>query len=293
MRPIRTVRSSGHTPARRRAVALLGVLTLLAVSGCSAEDAEQWRNGGLPTGITEESELITSLWQGAWSAAWATGALVWGLIIAAVVLFRRRKNETGLPPQVRYNVPIEVLYTAVPIVVVCTFFFFTARDQSALLSVEEKPDHVVEVVGKRWSWDFNYVNDEVFETGTPGVPPTLVIPRGESVRFTLQSRDVIHNFWAVPFLFKLDVFPGRVNEFQVTPKTTGEFAGKCAELCGVDHARMLFNVRVVEPDEYQQYLRELRDRGQVGRLPANNGPSQVSRTASETESQSGESGADE
>ncbi len=274
-------------------VGLLTVLVLLTSTACSGEGADQWRRAGLPAGITEESEIVTSLWQGAWAAAWLVGAFVWGLIAAAVVLFRRRKNDRGLPPQVRYNVPIEVLYTFVPIVIVLTFFVFTARDQHELLSVEEKPDHRIEVIGKRWSWDFNYLDTGVFQAGTPGEPPVLMVPRGESVRFTLASRDVIHSFWAVSFLIKLDVFPGRVNEFQVTPKTTGEFAGKCAELCGVDHARMLFTVRVVEPDEYEQYLQGLRDRGQVGRLPANNGPTVVDPRASETESQSGESGADE
>ncbi|MDP9396014.1 MAG: cytochrome c oxidase subunit II, partial [Actinomycetota bacterium] len=242
---------------------------------------------------TEESNLITSLWQGAWAAAWLVGALVWGLIAAAVVLFRRRKSDVGLPAQVRYNVPIEVLYTTVPIVVVLFYFVFTARDQERLLRVDEKPDNRIEVIGKRWSWDFNYLDAQVFETGIPGKPPTLYLPRGESVRFDLASRDVIHSFWAPAFLFKLDVFPGRTNTFQVTPTKTGKFAGKCAELCGVDHSRMLFTVEVVEPAEFDRYLQDLRDRGQVGRLPADNGPSRDPRTASDTDSQSGESGEDE
>ena len=87
------------------------------------------------------------------------------------------------------------------------------------------------------------------QTGNPG--PTLWLPKGETVRFVLTSRDVIHSFWVVPFLMKQDVIPGHTNVFEVTPNKEGTFMGKCAELCGVDHSRMLFNVKVVSPERYQ------------------------------------------
>ncbi len=72
----------------------------------------------------------------------------------------------------------------------------------------------------------------------------------------------------VPFLFKQDVIPGHVNQFEVTPTKEGTYFGKCAELCGVDHARMLFNVKVVSPERYQQYLEDLAEKGQTGYIPA-------------------------
>jgi cytochrome c oxidase subunit 2 len=62
------------------------------------------------------------------------------------------------------------------------------------------------------------------------------------------------------FLFKMDVIPGRVNTFEITPTKLGEFKGKCAELCGQDHSRMLFNVRVVSPSEYDAYVSDLQTR---------------------------------
>ena len=80
------------------------------------------------------------------------------------------------------------------------------------------------------------------------------------MKFTLQSNDVIHSFWVPAFLFKMDVIPGRTNHFQITPKQLGTFKGRCAELCGQDHARMLFNVRVVSPTEYDQYVSDLKIR---------------------------------
>ena len=86
------------------------------------------------------------------------------------------------------------------------------------------------------------------------------LPVDKSVRIQLRSPDVIHSFWVPAFLFKMDVIPGRVNTFEITPKQLGRFRGRCAELCGQDHARMLFNVKVVTPAEYQDYLTGLEDR---------------------------------
>jgi cytochrome c oxidase subunit II len=84
----------------------------------------------------------------------------------------------------------------------------------------------------------------------------------------LTSRDVIHSFWIVPFLMKMDVIPGHTNVFQVTPDKTGLFYGKCAELCGVDHSRMLFSVRVVSPAQYNDFLKSLAKSGNTGYVPA-------------------------
>ncbi|WP_405741246.1 cytochrome c oxidase subunit II [Streptomyces sp. NBC_01525] len=104
------------------------------------------------------------------------------------------------------------------------------------------------------------------DTGNPG--PTLWLPKGEKVQFILTSRDVSHSFWVVPFLMKMDVIPGHANVFEVTPNKEGTFMGKCAELCGVDHSRMLFNVKVVSPEKYREHLKDLAKKGQTGYLPS-------------------------
>jgi len=76
------------------------------------------------------------------------------------------------------------------------------------------------------------------------------------VKFTLHSNDVIHSFWVPAFLFKLDVVPGRVNQFEVTIVKTGTFVGRCAELCGVDHDRMNFSIKVVSQADFDRYIAE-------------------------------------
>ncbi|MDA8368508.1 MAG: cytochrome c oxidase subunit II [Nocardiopsaceae bacterium] len=224
----------------------------------------------MPEPITDQGQRVLSLWQGSWVAAFAVGALVWGLIIWTIIFHRKRSEQ--LPPQVRYNMPIEALYTALPIVIISVLFYFTARDQSVLMDTEEPADTNIEVVAFQWSWQFNYLDQSRAEAeeedtqaqtqfsveGTPDEPPTLVLREGDVVHFDLTSPDVIHSFWVPAFGFKMDTIPGQDNAFQVRVQegTEGEYAGRCAELCGVDHARMLFTVKVLPPDEYDDWLSE-------------------------------------
>ena len=253
---------SGSARTRRagRAIALGGLL-LATLTACSSEDLPTF---GMPArNVTNQAPRILSLWQGAWIAALAVGLLTWGLILWPAIAHRRKRNATGLPPQTRYNLPIEVFYTAVPIIMIAVFFFFTARDEDRIMRISDHPDHQIRVTGLQWSWQFTYLSDGgplATVTGTPGDPPTLVLPKGQSVQFRLHSNDVIHSFWVPAFLFKMDVIPGRHNTFEITPTKLGQFDGRCAELCGQDHARMLFNVRVVSPQEYDAYVTDLKAR---------------------------------
>lgn len=248
---------------KRLLIAGIGIAAVLSVSGCTANEAFLF---DLPKPATEEANVIANLWQGSWIAAWIVGLVTWALMLFAAIAYRKRKNKNDVPAQTRYNIPIEILYTVVPLVMILGLFWFTARDQTEILTVENNQSETVGVVGFRWSWAFNYVDQDVYAVGTPDVVPELVLPVGEKIRFELNSPDVIHSFWVPAFLFKMDVIPGKTNVFELTPDTVGTYAGKCAELCGVDHARMLFNVRVVERAEYDAYIADLRAKGQTGKL---------------------------
>jgi cytochrome c oxidase subunit II len=251
------------------------------LSGCGAHLETGW----LPstTTTTNQTGRIISLWNGSWIAAWLVGALVWGLILWAVVAYRRRRSDVGFPTQIRYNLPLEILYTVVPLMMIGVLFFFTARDEAAIADVSAKPDVTINAVGKQWAWDFNYVDANVYEagvqgqlTGRPGVEtqlPTLYLPVGKRIQFELTSRDVNHSFWIPAFLYKMDVIPGIRNKFQVVPTQTGTFRGKCAELCGEYHSQMLFNVKVVSQADYDAHIQQLRALGQTGQLDSNLGRS--------------------
>ncbi|WP_369345470.1 aa3-type cytochrome oxidase subunit II [Demequina aestuarii] len=252
--------------------AIAGVVTLLA--GCS----QGIENGALPStpDITNQTETVITLWNGSWIAALTVGVLTWGLILWCVAVYRKRKDDHKLPVQNRVHLPLELMYTALPLMAIAVLFKYTAEDIGELTSLDAEPDLEIQVVGKQWSWDFNYLSDDVYDpgvqatlTGEEGVEetlPTLYLPVDETVHFYLDSRDVIHSFWIPAFLYKEDTVPGRTNEWQVTPTEVGTYQGKCAELCGEYHASMLFNVEVVERAEYDAHMEDLRARGYEGEL---------------------------
>jgi len=262
-------RFTGGSPTPRtswRVLALAGAGVLL--SGCTANEAFFF---DLPEPASAEAPIIQNLWNGAWIAAWVVGIVTWALMIWAAVAYRRR-HPNEVPEQTKYNLPIEALYTVVPLIMILGLFWFTARDQSEILTIDNDQQQTVEVVGFRWSWAFNYLDQDAYDVGVPygegstGEPPTLYLPVDEKIRFELNSPDVIHSFWVPAFLFKMDLIPGKTNVFELTPDRLGTYAGKCAELCGVDHARMLFQVKIVERDEFNAKMSELRAAGKTGVL---------------------------
>ncbi|GAA2458798.1 cytochrome c oxidase subunit II [Agromyces soli] len=268
---------------RWAAVPIAATLTLV-LAGCTQAQL----NGFLPGFIEGESpatnhtERVSGLWVTSWIVLLVVGVITWGLTIWAVIAYRRRKGQTGLPVQLRYNMPIEVFYTIVPLILVLGFFAFTARDQAEIEKrfTADEVDVKVEVIAKQWAWDFNYVNEDVYSPGIqaqldPNGPagsvdqaalPTLYLPVGANVELELESRDVIHSFWVVDFLYKKDMYPGKTNYMSFVPEREGTYAGKCAELCGEYHSLMLFNVEVVSQAEYDDYIQSLRDAGQEGQL---------------------------
>jgi cytochrome c oxidase subunit 2 len=258
---------------------LLGALILVvALSGCSEQTKHQWGNFAMPDPVTKQGQHTLQLWQGAWYAALAVGFVVWGLIFWAMWRFHRRSDDE-VPVQTRYNLPLEIFYTIAPIVMVVVFFVHTERTQNAVREDVPPPDLTVYVVGQQWTWTFNYLpngkiptpdNKVVYSVGEAGSPPTLVLPVDKTVMFKLHSPDVIHDFGVPGFLEKMDVIPGPAatdNEFSVTPSVVGTYRGKCYELCGVYHSRMLFNVKIVSEADYTAYLNTLKVQGNVADQP--------------------------
>lgn len=260
--------------SRIAAIAAISGASLL-LAGCSPEA----QRGFLPdaSGVTNHTDRIIGLWTTSWIVLLAVGVVSWGLMAWALIVYRRRKGETGLPAQLRYNMPIETLFTVIPLILVLGFFAFTARDMTAIGAKTENPDVHIEVIGKQWSWDFNYVDENVYDSGIQAqftgteenifdTLPTLYLPVNKSVQIDLSSRDVIHSFWVVDFLYKKDMIPGITNEIYFTPLKEGTYVGKCAELCGEYHSMMLFNVKVVSQAEYDSRMAALASQGNVGQL---------------------------
>ncbi len=248
----------GSRLARLAALGLLGVLTL---TGCSMPNNEFWRFGW-PDGVTEQSTAMRELWTGSVIAALIVGVLVWGLILFPV--FRHRKRSDDLPKQTAYNLPLEIVYTIAPFLIIAALFFYTVVVQNKVQERSDNPDETIAVNAFKWNWQFVYPDTEgedgepVDTVGNSNEIPILVLPTDRTILFELTSADVIHSFWVPDFLFKLDVIPGndngRDNVFQVTVEEEGAYVGRCAELCGTYHAFMNFEVRAVSGDDYDAYL---------------------------------------
>ncbi|HLK01342.1 MAG TPA: cytochrome c oxidase subunit II [Streptosporangiaceae bacterium] len=245
--------NKGRRTLLRVAVPAAGVLSL---TGCTNNSFTRL---GFPDPVTQQGKTVVTLWQGSWIAGLAVGAVVWGLILWAVLFHRKRGDR--LPPQVRYNMPIEIMYTAVPFVLIAVFFYFTAKDENYIDKLPKSPAVEVNVTAFQWSWAFGYkidgVDTGVHTTGNPwgyGTLPLLEIPVGETVQFDLSSPDVVHAFWVPEFLFKRDVIPDHPNHFTINTTKTGTFVGHCSELCGVYHSRMLFVLKIVTPDQFRAYV---------------------------------------
>ncbi len=283
---------------RRASVAVTGVVLVLALTGCTSEQRHEWANLAMPDPITAQGEHTFLLWRWAWIAALATGAVVWGLIFWACWKFYRRSDDE-IPIQTRYNLPLEIFYTIAPIIMVVVFFVHTERTQSELTKDVANPDVTIYVVGQQWTWTFNYMpggdistaDDQVLYTvGEAGTPPTLYLPVNRTVEFKLHSPDVIHDFGVPGFLEKMDVIPGPKeddNHFQVTPIVEGDYRGKCYELCGVYHSRMLFNVKIVSDSEFQTYLQQLQTQGNVAKEPLLGGITSQTQAGLESGSEGG------
>ncbi|HUS22216.1 MAG TPA: cytochrome c oxidase subunit II [Aeromicrobium sp.] len=243
---------------------------VLVLSGCSPYDKSDINRLALPVPASDRTDSVWDLWLGAWISVLVVFVLVFGLMVYAMIRFRKRDDNP--PSQIRYHLPLEVLYTIAPCIIVAVFFFHTVTAQNAILKNVKSPDHEITVVGSKWQWAFDYLDEkaidggDVFESGTPADPANLYLPVNESVRFVLKSPDVIHSFWIPEFYFKLDVIPGKkpFNQFDLTPTREGTFTGRCAELCGLYHSRMLFKVHVVSRAQYDKHLNELKKLGQVG-----------------------------
>jgi cytochrome c oxidase subunit 2 len=294
-----------------RLVALSVVLggTTLLLSGCSWSEA---LGLGWPHGITPEGKLNRELWIGSVIASLVVGVIVWALIFWTSVFHRKKKTDTDLPRQFGYNMPLELVLTVVPFLIISVLFYFTVVVQEKMLHKDPNPEVVIDVTAFQWNWKFGYQRvaftdgtltydgvdnarktameskpegtdahgeelvgairglnpedrtylnfDKVETLGSSSEIPILVLPKGKRIEFQIASADVIHGFWVPEFLFKRDVLPDPKanhsdNIFQIsTIEQTGAFVGRCTEMCGTYHSMMNFEVRVVEPNDFNAYL---------------------------------------
>jgi cytochrome c oxidase subunit 2 len=241
----------------RRPVLRTLLLTPLALllTGCA-----QVSGLGFEEGLSSVNDISLSLWQGSWIAAGVVGVFTLILILWPAVFHRAKASKGEFPKQTQYNVPVEVAYTIIPFIIVAVLFYFTAVKQNEIVEKTTTYAHEITVDGFQWSWQFGYpeAGPKALVTGTPANPPTLVVPLGEKVRYTITSNDVVHGFWIPAFMIQMQNLPGVTNSLEFTANKLGTYPGRCNILCGRNHSQMLFTVKVVTPTEYKAYLETLK-----------------------------------
>ena len=237
----------------------LGLFGSLFLTGCSSDEISGL---GFEAGVTSVNDEALSLWQGAWIAAGVVGIVTLVLILWPV-FFHRKKNEE-FPKQTHENNFIEITFIIIPFLIVAVLFYFTVVKEREIVKVspDSQVSHIIDVNGFQWSWQFTYKEAGDFPaasvTGTPAQPPTLYLPQGKKVKFTINSNDVVHGFWIPAFMIQMQNLPGVTNNLEFTANKIGEFPGRCNILCGRSHAQMLFTLKVVSQADYQQYLETLK-----------------------------------
>ncbi len=239
----------------------------LLLSGCSMADLPRY---GWPEGVTPQAQRMQHFWSAAFSFALIVGIGMWGLMFWSFAMYRKKKNSPLYPKQTKENLPLELIYTAVPFVMVAVLFYFTVTTENYVLDKDAKADVTIDVTAFKWNWDFGYAGTqiagkagdeaEVHTVGSTEEIPILVLPANRVIEYHLSSKDVIHSFWVPDYLFKRDVFPdpeanNSENVFQNTIDHTGSFVGRCAELCGTYHSAMNFEVRALPGEVYDAYIK--------------------------------------
>lgn len=193
-----------------------------------------------------------------------------GFIVYSIVRYRRKDDR--LPTQVHGNNLVELVWTAIPTVIVLILFVLSTFTLNSI-SAHSDPGVTIEVEGKQWAWVFHYLDsdsdptNDVVVSGGALEPPVMAVPVGEPVLLRLISHDVIHSFYVPAFLVKKDVIPTGdrpPNELEFTVSEVGTYAGQCAEFCGDLHARMTFKVEAMPRAQYDAWFAAI----QSGQTPA-------------------------
>jgi cytochrome c oxidase subunit II len=265
------------------AVVLAGLAVLVALNASSI-----WNSFFPPVAKSKEGEEIRNLYDIVFLIAAAIFFFVEGLILWTVLRYRRKPGDNELPPQTHGNNLAEITWTLVPTIIVIFLFVISWSTLNSVEASSPNPDLKVRAVAGQFQWSFDYMPanttaDELLQNkGTPdftisapeGPTGGLFLPAGATVHLFLQSPDVIHAFYVPQFLFKRDVVPGLVNQFdlEIPAEDAGQtYRGQCAELCGIGHRIMVFEVHVLSPADFKAWYQQQVDAANATPAPAPSG----------------------
>ena len=158
-----TVMVQKGAPVGRMKLAVFAAVAAVVLSGCSPVGDSDLQRLALPVAASDRIADDVGRVARRVDRVLVVFLLVFGLIVYSMVRYRRRSDDE-VPVQIRYNLPIEALYTFAPVIIVAVFFFHTVTSQNAHARKGENPDHTVEVVGSKWQWAFNYLDERATQS---------------------------------------------------------------------------------------------------------------------------------
>jgi cytochrome c oxidase subunit 2 len=240
--------------APRRTAAQMAIVGVVAsILGVALGLLIDW----FPPAASTQADEIDTLWDVLLIASVPVFVLVTTVIGFSVLNFRMRPGEEGLDgPPIHGNTRIEVIWTAIPAILIVglvVYAYVVLRDieKTPALAAGQK-ERVVKVFGEQFAWTFEYN-----EGGRKFRSAQLYLPVNQSVKFEVQSKDVIHDFWVPDFRMKIDAVPGITTSYRVTPKGSalGDHQIVCAELCGLGHAFMRQTAHVMTQPQFAAWVR--------------------------------------
>jgi len=254
----RTSRSSTITVV----VAALVLIALAAVAVVSGAGQAFVTSLYPPVAVTEQGARTRDLYTVVFAIAVVIFFVVEGLIVWTVLRYRRKPGDDALPAQIHGNNVAELTWTIIPTIIVVFLFVISWQTLNQVDTASASAQTKIRAVAGQFQWQFDYLADDgqtvlYTQNLATGEGGGMYVPAGRDVLLSLTSQDVIHAFYVPQFLFKRDVVPGRVNQFdfKVDAADAGQtFRGQCAELCGAGHRIMLFEVHALSPADFDAWL---------------------------------------
>ncbi len=261
--------------------AIVAVILILLYYGVNVlSPGEEFLHGLYPPiAVTTQGARIRDLYTVVFLIAVAIFLVVEGLIIWTVIRYRRKPGDDTLPPQIHGNNIAEFVWTIVPTLIVIFLFVVSWQTLNAVDTTAASTQTRIRAVAGQFQWQFDYLDQSGKVLYTELLPLVsqgggMTVPAGRTVQLSLVSHDVIHAFYVPQFLFKRDVVPGRTNQFDfvVNESDAGQtFRGQCAELCGMGHSIMLFEVHALTGTEFDAWLADKVAKANATPAPAPSG----------------------
>ena len=237
-----------------REMLLIGLVS--SIIGIAVGLAIDW----FPVDASEQAGPIDTMWDVLLIFSVPVFVLVEVVVLYSVWRFRMRPGEELKDgPPIHGNTRLEIIWTAIPailLVCLCSYAYIVLTD------IEEAEARAldVRVVGEQFTWTFHYRGPD----GQDLASPQLYVPIDRQVNFTVQSKDVLHDFWVPAFRMKIDAVRGIDTHIRVTPTRIGRYPVVCAELCGIGHSVMRQTAHVVSAADFDTWLQERAERREAG-----------------------------